>query len=79
MNGLSYEDLMGLRRRMEGLYGVKKVIQRTFEEGEALLEVHFTGSSATLADLISTTDFGDLTLLISAVKRGKLELEVMSK
>jgi len=76
---VSYEDLIKLRRHLDGIYGVRNVIQRKFEEGEALLEVYFTGSSQTLADLIFTTNFRDMVVLITAVVRGTINLTVIPR
>ena len=76
---VSYGDLIKLRHRLDGIYGVRNVIQRKFEEGEALLEAYFTGSSQTLADLISTTNFRDIVILITAVGRGTINLTVIQR
>jgi len=76
---VSYGDLIKLRHRLDGIYGVRNVIQRKFEEGEALLEAYFTGSSQTLADLISTTAFRDMVILITAVGRGTINLIVIPR
>lgn len=77
--GLSYEDLMKLKEHINGLFGVKNVILRDFEDSTATLEVWFAGSSQTFADLIAMTDFKDLTVKIVAVKASEIRLAITSR
>ena len=78
VSGVSYTDLMELRQRIGQMFGVKDIIQREFESGRGLLEVYFTGSSQTLADLIAMTDFGNMKMVTTEVRRGGINLMVRS-
>jgi len=78
VSGVSYTDLMELRQRLGQIFGVKDIIQREFESGRALLEVYFTGSSQTLADLIAITKFPNMETVTTEVRRGGINLMVRS-
>lgn len=78
VTGVSYKKLINLRDHLNGIFGVREVVQRKFEKGVALMEVRFTGSSTTLADLISKTDFRNVSVIVTTVERGKIFLKVVS-
>jgi hypothetical protein len=79
VTGVSYKNLIKLRHRLNRMYGVRNIIQRKFEDDRALLEVYFTGSSQTLADLIATTNFADMEMMITEVRREGIALRVRSR
>lgn len=79
VNNIRYENIMDLEKRLRGIFGVRDVLLRKFENSTAMLEVRFTGSSQTLADLIAMTEFGEQNVDITEVKSNEIHLIVNPK
>lgn len=60
-----YNKLKDFKRRVSHLFGVRHVNQQYFKDGKALFILRFTGSAQTLADIISTTYFMDIKVIIT--------------
>ncbi len=59
-----YPRLRSFQRRIGQLFGVKQVNQQYYKNGKASFFLKFTGSTQTLADIVSTTYFMDIQVTI---------------
>lgn len=76
---VSVEDYLKLRnfqRRIGYLFGVKQVNQQYYKNGKAVFLLKFTGSSQTLADIISTTYFMDVKVEIIELSSDRVKVAV---
>ncbi len=71
-----YPRLRSFQRRISQLFGVKQVNQQYYKNGKACFLLKFTGSSQTLADIISTTYFMDIQVKIIELSGDMVKVKV---
>ncbi|KMP10548.1 hypothetical protein UZ36_07245 [Candidatus Nitromaritima sp. SCGC AAA799-C22] len=71
-----YESFNKFRNRVEKIFGVVSVVSKTFENGRGQIDLKFTGSPQTLADLIVITDFYDFKVTIRGFTDEKIDLRI---
>lgn len=71
-----YNKLKDFKRRISYLFGVRHVNQQYFKDGKSLFLLKFTGSAQTLADIISTTYFMDIKVIITELSNDVVKVSL---
>lgn len=71
-----YMKLKDFKRRVSQLFGVRQVNHQYFKDGIALFLLRFTGSTQTLADIISTTYFMDIKAVITELSNDVVKVSL---
>ncbi len=75
---VSVADLAQLKAGFRGgVSGVRRLVQRRYSAEGALVEVDYTGDAAQLAEAISQTRFGLLTVQVVGVGPQRIDLQVL--
>ncbi|MFH2013272.1 MAG: flagellar assembly protein T N-terminal domain-containing protein [Pseudomonadota bacterium] len=81
INGVSrYKDFTKLKNILqEQVRGVKGVYQRNINAGVAKVDIDIKGDSQSLADELSSKNFGDFSINITSISQNSLELTIIPK